>query len=127
MNEGTASAMLESLGHEKRLAIYRLLVRAGASGMGVGEVGRRLKIPGSTLSHHLVSLVRSGLVQQTRNGRGVTCNADYAKMDSLLGYLTEECCSLADEPGMHATVRRGSDPKCTPANLRAGENKENSA
>lgn len=83
---------LAALGHESRLAIYRLLVKAGEGGLNVGEIGARLDIPASTLAHHLGGLVAAGLVIQERQGREVVNRADYEAMRRMLGFLGSECC-----------------------------------
>ena len=57
-----AAARLEALGNTTRLKIYRALVRAGHAGMPVGRLQERLKIPASTLSHHVKTLVAVGLI-----------------------------------------------------------------
>jgi DNA-binding transcriptional ArsR family regulator len=84
---------LAALGHEKRLAIYRLLVKAGADGLNVGEIGQHLGAPPSTLAHHLSALVEAGLVIQERRGREVINRADYDAMRRTVGFLTAECCT----------------------------------
>ncbi|MBA5779153.1 helix-turn-helix transcriptional regulator [Stappia sp. F7233] len=84
---------LAALGHDTRLQVYRLLVRAGHDGLNVGEIGSLLEMPASTLAHHLSSLVDAGLVIQERRGREVTNRADYDAMQRTLSYLTSECCS----------------------------------
>ncbi len=83
---------LSALGHEARLEIYRLLVRAGEDGLNVGEIGAHLKIPASTLAHHLSTLVAAGLVIQERQGREVVNRADYVAMRRTVAFLTENCC-----------------------------------
>lgn len=83
---------LSALGHEARLEIYRLLVRAGEDGLNVGEIGAHLKIPASTLAHHLSTLVAAGLVIQERRGREVVNRADYVAMRRTVAFLTENCC-----------------------------------
>ena len=93
MDETAASARLEALGHPTRLAIYRLLVKAGPEGLVVGAIQRAIDVPASTLSHHLAKLARVGLVVQGRDGREICCCADYEAMRALLGFLTEECCT----------------------------------
>ncbi len=95
MDTQQAATMLEALGAPKRLEIYRALVRAGAEGLPVGAIQRRLDIPASTLSHHLQRLLHVGLIAQERQGASLICRANYAEMDALLGYLTEECCAEA--------------------------------
>jgi ArsR family transcriptional regulator, arsenate/arsenite/antimonite-responsive transcriptional repressor len=90
-----AVTALTALAHESRLALYRLLVQAGPDGLGVGELQVRTDIPPATLTHHLHALRRAGLVVDTRDGRSVTCRADYARMNALLAFLTENCCGGA--------------------------------
>lgn len=92
MQEMRAADKLTALGNVTRLRLYRLLVRAGAPGLNVGELQEVLNVPASTLAHHLTSLVRAGLVEQNRQGREVVSCADYAAMESLVKFLTAECC-----------------------------------
>ena len=92
MDTTIAATCLDALGNPTRLEIFRLLVRAGPEGASVGDLQGRLVIPGSTLSHHLSRLVRVGLVSQQRRSRTLVCRAEYARMDGLLEYLTDNCC-----------------------------------
>jgi len=92
-DQKTAADALSALGHEVRLHIYRLLVRAGNEGLSVGDIGTHLGMPASTLAHHLSALVQAGLVEQERQGRLILNRADFARMDALVGFLSEECCS----------------------------------
>lgn len=87
-----ASDKLEALGNSTRLEIFRLLVQAGEEGAPVGELQKTLKIPASTLSHHISRLMRVGLVTQERRSRLLICRADYDAMGELLAYLTDNCC-----------------------------------
>ncbi len=91
----TVSKRLEALGNPTRLAIYRALVRAGDSGLPVGALQERLGIPGSTLSHHLRTLVGVSLVTQERQGTTLICRANYPVMNGLVAYLSKECCTDA--------------------------------
>ena len=88
-----AASKLSELGHTSRLGIYRLLVKAGHNGMSVSEIQDDLDIPGSTLSHHLARLVRTGLVTQTREGRVLRCQAQFDELTKLIEFLESECCS----------------------------------
>jgi DNA-binding transcriptional ArsR family regulator len=88
----TAAERLSALGQETRLAIYRLLVQTGAAGMSAGAIGEKLAIPAPTLSFHLSHLSRVGLIRGRQEGRFIFYAADYAAMDDLLAYLTENCC-----------------------------------
>ena len=90
-----ASARLEALGNPTRLRIYRTLVRAGEPGLPVGKLQSRLSIPGSTLSHHLKTLIIVGLVTQERDATTLICRANYALMRGLVDFLVAECCADA--------------------------------
>jgi ArsR family transcriptional regulator, arsenate/arsenite/antimonite-responsive transcriptional repressor len=90
-----AQQVIEALGalaHEHRLALFRLLVQAGAEGMPAGAIAEALALPNSSLSFHLAHLTRSGLIQQKRQSRSLIYTADYASMNELVGYLMENCC-----------------------------------
>ena len=89
---------LEKLGHPTRLAVFRLLIRAGRGGLPVGALKQHLGIPASTLSHHLAHLVAAGLVHQAREGRVLRCTADYGRMDAIVAALTAECCAGVEIP-----------------------------
>jgi len=93
MNTPDAVNQLSSLAQEARLNIYRLLVQAGADGLPAGNIGADLNIPASTLSFHLKELSRAGLVTAKQAGRFVYYSANYAAMNDLLAFLTENCCA----------------------------------
>lgn len=84
---------LAALGHDARLSIFRLLVKAGDDGLRVSDIGDHLGFAPSTLAHHLSALVDAGLVIQARQGREVFNRVDYPAMRRLVGFLTSECCS----------------------------------
>ncbi len=94
-----AARSLEKLGNPTRLEVFRLLVRAGANGLPVGEIQEHLGIPASTLSHHLSHLINVGWVVQEREGRVLRCLPNFDLMDDLIGFLTSECCVLTAAPG----------------------------
>jgi DNA-binding transcriptional ArsR family regulator len=91
----TALAALTALSHEPRLAAFRALVQAGPDGLTVGTLRDQLGLPPATLSAHLNVLRAAGLVQDQREGRVIRVRANYAQMNSLLAYLTENCCAGA--------------------------------
>jgi ArsR family transcriptional regulator len=93
MDDASAATALAAIGHEARLRVFRLLVRAGPGGLNIGEIGRLLGIAPSTLAYHLGALVDSGLVTQERHGREVINRADYDAMERVLAYVGEECCA----------------------------------
>lgn len=93
MTENASIALsLAALGHDTRLAVFQLLVRAGDDGLNVGEIGQHLNMAASTLAHHLKALVDAGLVIQERRGRQIVNRVDYAAMRRTVSFLTAECC-----------------------------------
>jgi ArsR family transcriptional regulator, arsenate/arsenite/antimonite-responsive transcriptional repressor len=94
MKTAAVIAALGALAHEHRLAIFRLLVEQGPSGMPAGVIGERVGLVPSSLTFHLQALRRAGLVTQLRASRQLIYSADYASMNALVGYLTDKCCSV---------------------------------
>ena len=84
---------LSALAHGSRLAVFRLLVRAGADGLPAGEIAREVGALPNTLSTHLTILGHAGLIQSRRDGRSIIYSADYGGMRALLGFLIEDCCA----------------------------------
>ena len=97
MKSAEAIAALGALASESRLAVFRLLVKRGPDGFTPSELVRRLDVPAPTLSFHLKELVHAGLVKSRREGRNLYYGPDVEHMNALVGFLTENCCSLADE------------------------------
>jgi DNA-binding transcriptional ArsR family regulator len=87
-----AIAALGALAQETRLAIFRLLVERGPTGHAAGFIAEKLDIPASSLSFHLAQLSHAGLIVQRRESRSLIYSVDFAAMNGLMGYLTENCC-----------------------------------
>lgn len=94
MENSIAAKRLSELGHETRLSIFRLLVKAGNQGMPVGDIQTHLKVAGPTLSHHLHRLIAVDLVVQQRDGRTLYCIAQLDALREIVGFLEAECCTL---------------------------------
>jgi ArsR family transcriptional regulator len=84
---------LSALAQEHRLAVFRLLVRAGDEGVAAGTIAREVGVLPNSLSSHLAILANAGLVRSRREGRSLIYSADYAAMRALLGFLVEDCCA----------------------------------
>jgi ArsR family transcriptional regulator len=95
--------MLAALGQTARLRIFRRLVRAGPRGGCVDEIRAQVRMPGSTLSHHLDTLRRSGLVTARREGRFIYYAVDWDAAGRLVRFLTEDCCAGAMPAGKGRT------------------------
>jgi ArsR family transcriptional regulator len=93
-----AAALLSQLGNKTRLKIVRELVRAGNTGMAVGEIQKKLGTPNSTLSHHINHLRAVGLIRQTRESTILRCFIEFNKIQAIIDFLTEECCATETNP-----------------------------
>lgn len=95
MKADAAVSALSALANEHRLAVFRLLVQAGPVGRAAGAIADKLDMPASSLSFHLAHLTRAGLIAQRRESRSLIYSADFAAMNGLVGFLTENCCGGA--------------------------------
>jgi DNA-binding transcriptional ArsR family regulator len=87
-----ATQALAALAQETRLRIFRLLVEAGPEGMNAGAIAETLQIPAATLSFHVAHLVRAGLATARQQSRFIYYSANFAGMDDLIAFLTDNCC-----------------------------------
>ncbi len=110
MKSKDAIVALSALASESRLAVYRLLVKRGPEGYTPSELAARLDLPAPTLSFHLKSLVQAGLVVSRREARNLFYRPSFERMQGLIEYLTENCCSLAD---------KGCGTSCEPLSVQA--------
>ena len=83
---------LSALAQPTRLAIFRLLVVAGAEGLAAGRMAEKLKVSPATLSFHFKTLSHAGLIESRQDGRFVYYAANFTAMNNMLAYLTENCC-----------------------------------
>lgn len=63
MENEDAITALAALAQSTRLDTFRLLVRHEPAGIPAGELARMLDVPQNTMSAHLATLSRSGLVK----------------------------------------------------------------
>lgn len=103
---------LSALAHGHRLAVFRLLVRAGSDGVPAGKIAREVGVLPNTLSTHLTVLGHAGLIQSRREGRSVIYSADYDGMRDLLGFLVADCC--AGRPEICAPLAATVQGCCAP-------------
>ena len=106
MKTKDAVESLAALAQESRLAIFRMLVKRGPEGYTPSQLGEKLEVSSPTLSFHLKELQQAGLVDVRRDGRYLYYRPNFVHMDQLVGFLTENCCALADQ---------ACGPECVPA------------
>ena len=95
MSEDQIIKSLAALAHQVRLRVFRALVVAGAEGLTPAVLAEQLGVAATALSFHLKELVNAGLVSQERMSRNLIYRANFAQMDGVLGYLTQNCCAGA--------------------------------
>ena len=118
METTQAVSALSALAQPSRLAAFRLLVAAGPEGMAAGAIGEQLDLPPATLSFHLAGLTRAGLAQSRQEGRFVIYTANFENMNSLVAFLTENCCGGAScAPAACQPSSKGNDNE-TPTRTR---------
>jgi DNA-binding transcriptional ArsR family regulator len=91
-----AIAALSALAQETRLAVFRMLVERGPDGLPAGAISENLGLPPSSLTFHLQQLTAAGLITQRRASRQIIYATDFAQMNRLMAYLTENCCGGAE-------------------------------
>jgi DNA-binding transcriptional ArsR family regulator len=96
MTESEVVKALSALAQPVRLQVFRALVIAGRQGMTPSTMAEGLAMPPSSLSFHLKELTNAGLVTQERASRNLIYRAAFDQMNSVLGYLTENCCQGAE-------------------------------
>jgi ArsR family transcriptional regulator len=92
MEERDVIKSLAALAQSHRLKAFRALVVAGPHGLTPGVLAEELAVPAATLSFHLKELVHAGLISQERSGRNLIYRAEFARMNEVLAFLTENCC-----------------------------------
>ena len=103
---------LSALAHEGRLAIFRLLVKAGPDGMAAGDIARRLATAPNTMSAQLLVLSNAGLVHARRDGRSIIYAVDFDRMSALLQFLARDCCN--GRPEICAALAKTVNSCCPP-------------
>ena len=104
MKAKDAVTALAALAQGTRLAVYRLLVQQGPSGLAAGEIAEQLDIAPATLSFHLKELVHAGLASSRQEGRFVFYAANFDAMNALVAFLTENCCAADCGPSCGPVV-----------------------
>ena len=110
MESKTALAQLSALAQENRLALFRLLIKAGPEGLPAGEIAAALGVPPNTLSAQLTLLSNAGLIEGTRQGRSIIYKAQYEAISGLIVFLMEDCCQGRSE--ICAPVLEAAQSRC---------------
>jgi ArsR family transcriptional regulator, arsenate/arsenite/antimonite-responsive transcriptional repressor len=119
MEMTAAVRALGALAQNTRLSIFRTLIQAGPSGLPVSEIGASTKVSPATLSFHLKEMTHAGLTEARQEGRFIFYSANYAHMNQLITFLTENCCAKDGVACIPATKSRCTPPKSIKTKQRA--------
>jgi DNA-binding transcriptional ArsR family regulator len=110
MESGRAIEAFSALAQPTRLAIVKLLVRAGHKGVSAGDIAREVAAPPSTLSSHLAILSHAGLINAQRESRSIYYSMEMDALSRLLAFVVEDCCEGRPEICMPlaSVVRRAA-------------------
>ena len=93
IDDSGAIRLMAALAQPTRLAVFRLLMQAGETGLAAGAIAARLAVPASTLSAHLAILSQAGAVTARRDGRHQIYALDFGRVGAFLDYLVNDCCA----------------------------------
>lgn len=110
MNEDQIITAFAALAQQHRLRTYRALVVAGPEGVTAGVLASALGLSPAALSFHLKELTHAGLISPAQEGRFVRYHANYAQMNTLLQFMTDNCCAGSAK----ATTACAPTPCCPP-------------
>ena len=96
MDENQAVRALGALAQGQRLRAFRALVAMGGDGLTPGVLAQQLGTSPSALSFHLKELSHAGLVDVEQRGRHLVYRARFTQVNTLLDYLTANCCQGQD-------------------------------
>ena len=121
MKSSQALTAFAALAQETRLGILRLLIRVGDDGLPAGEIAAKMNVPAPTLSFHIASLQRAGLVKSRRVQRQIIYAPNHEGLRALVSFLLEDCCNGHPEvcAGLLATVDAECSTACAPTPKKA--------
>jgi DNA-binding transcriptional ArsR family regulator len=113
-----AIAALTALGQATRLGGFRFAVERYPEPVSAGEIADHCQVPHNTMSTHLAILTRAGLLTVQRVGRTALYRADLDGFNSLIDFLTGDCCggrpeicSASARTPNRPTLRQTGDPR----------------
>ena len=108
MKTQEALIMFDALSQETRLKAFRLLVKAGPSGLPAGSLSESLGTPHNTMSFHLSHLSNAGIISSRKEGRSVIYSANFDATRDLISFMVEDCCNSE-----FANIREDSKAGCS--------------
>lgn len=94
MDTQQAEKILNSLAHETRIGIYKLLIKRNKIGICAGEIAEKLDIPNNTISFHLSNMKNSNLIFCEKKGKNCIYFPNKEIIRNLQKFLFKDCCSI---------------------------------
>jgi DNA-binding transcriptional ArsR family regulator len=117
MDKSKALAAFGALAQETRLSAFRRLLAKYPDAVSAGDLARHCRVPHNTMSSHLATLSRAGLIAASRDGRSMNYRASLDGFRALITFLTRDCCSGRAE--ICAPVLAGLASFCGPSELES--------
>lgn len=111
-----AIAALSALAQSTRLETFRRLVQHEPEGLPAGELARLLDVPQNTMSAHLATLSRAGLIEGERQSRSIIYRANLDQLRTMTLFLLKDCCGGNAE--LCAPIITALTPCCAPQEAR---------
>ncbi len=105
---------LAALSHEGRFDLFRHLVRAGPSGLPVGDLAALMDANFTTTSAQLSTLAQANLVSTERQGRSILYRAGYHTIRDVIISLMADCCQGQSDV-IGPILETFSNPSCCPS------------
>ena len=93
MESAHALKAFDALSQPTRLSVFRLLMQRSHKGMAAGEIAETLNVRKNTLSTHLASLTKAGLIAGHKEGRSVRYRVNVLVAKDLIEFLMQDCCN----------------------------------
>lgn len=116
MKSNEAIDALAALAQTTRLDTFRLLVKREPEGVAAGELARLIGVPQNTMSAHLATLTRAGLVMGERQSRSIIYRANLEAFEKLTLFLVRDCCG--GHPDLCSPLIAKLEPCCAPNGKR---------
>ena len=92
------AGMVKALGSPVRLNILLWLIQHGDQGCCVTDIHKEVGGAHSTLSHHLETLTRYGLINSRKKGLWIFYSVNFTVIKELFNFLWQDCCCRNSRP-----------------------------
>ncbi|MBB94018.1 MAG: ArsR family transcriptional regulator [Rhodobacteraceae bacterium] len=115
--EPEISDQLSALAHERRLDVFRLLMRRYPDAVPAGEIASALGLRANTASVYLSILRQAGLISQTRSGTFQLYRIRMETVQGMFDRMLGDCCRNRPDICMPALPQHAMPGGDTPLNV----------